>query len=75
MAIRVSCPHCEALLDVADKYHYQTIECPSCGKPVEAVTTDTIKVSRELIEQVAGDSPQTPMSEVSPGVFQLDETD
>ncbi|HCP46720.1 MAG TPA: hypothetical protein DIU15_11790 [Deltaproteobacteria bacterium] len=75
MAIRVSCSHCEALLDVADKYHYQSIECPSCGKPVEVATTDTIKVSRDFIEQLGAGGSKAPVSEVAPGVFQLEDSD
>lgn len=52
MRFKVDCPHCEAMLSVPEKYHYTTIKCPDCGEVLEAVTTDTMRVTRDFIEEL-----------------------
>ena len=52
MRFKVDCPHCEAMLSVPEKYHYTTIKCPDCGEALEAVTTDTMRVTRDFIEEL-----------------------
>jgi len=52
MRFKVDCPHCEAMLSVPEKMHYQTIACPDCGGQVEAVSTETVRVTRQFIEQL-----------------------
>ena len=55
MSFKVDCPHCEAILAVPEKYHYQSITCPDCGGELEAVTTETMRVTRDFIDQLEGD--------------------
>ena len=50
MRFKVDCPHCGAMLSVPEKYHYTTIKCPDCGGELEAVSTETMRVTREFIE-------------------------
>ena len=50
MRFKVDCPHCGAMLSLPEKYHYTTIKCPDCGGDVEAVSTETMRVTREFIE-------------------------
>jgi transcription initiation factor IIE alpha subunit len=52
MRFNVDCPHCEAVLSVPEQIHYQTITCPDCGGQVEAVSTETVRVTRQFIEQL-----------------------
>jgi len=54
MRFKVDCPHCEAMLSVPEKYHYTTIKCPECGHAIEAVTSDTMRVTRDFIEELKG---------------------
>ena len=56
MSFQVECPHCEAILAVPEKFHYKTITCPDCAGELEAVTTETMRVTREFIEQLEGDA-------------------
>ena len=50
MRFKVDCPHCGAMLSVPEKYHYTTIKCPDCGGELEAVSTETMRVTRDFIE-------------------------
>ncbi len=50
MRFKVDCPHCGAMLSVPEKYHYTTIKCPDCGEAIEAVSTETRRVTRDFLE-------------------------
>jgi len=56
MSFQLECLHCEATLSVPEKFHYKTIICPDCGGELEAMTTETIRVTREFLEQLEGDA-------------------
>jgi phage FluMu protein Com len=58
MSFTVRCPHCETLLKVPDKYHYQRIPCPKCKKDIEAISMETLEVGEKFLkelEEIEGD--------------------
>ena len=55
MRFKVDCPHCQAMLSVPEKMHYKTITCPDCGNVLEAISTETMRVSRQFIEELEED--------------------
>ena len=55
MQFKVDCPHCDAMLSVPEKYHYTMIKCPDCGGELEAASTETVRVTREFIEELEDD--------------------
>ena len=52
MAFTVRCPHCDTLLKVPDKYHYQLIPCPKCKKEIEAISTETLELGERFLEEL-----------------------
>ena len=52
MAFTVRCPHCETLLKVPDKYHYQIIPCPKCKKDIEAISMETLELGEKFLQQM-----------------------
>jgi phage FluMu protein Com len=52
MSFTVRCPHCETLLKVPDKYHYQVIPCPSCKNEIEAISTETLEVGEKFLQEL-----------------------
>ena len=52
MSFTVRCPHCETLLKVPDKYHYQVIPCPKCKKEIEAISMETIEVGEKFLQEL-----------------------
>tara|TARA_Y100001968_G_scaffold326122_1_gene368593 strand:- start:827 stop:1042 length:216 start_codon:yes stop_codon:yes gene_type:complete len=57
------------MLSVPEKYHYTTIKCPECGGQMEAVSTETMRVTRQFIEEL--EDADAEVSEGSPGVTTL----
>ena len=55
MRFKVDCPHCGAMLSVPEKMHYKSITCPDCKGELEAISTETMRVTRQFIEELAGD--------------------
>ena len=55
MRFKVDCPHCQAMLSVPEKMHYKSITCPDCGGELEAISTETMRVSRQFIEELEED--------------------
>jgi phage FluMu protein Com len=52
MPFTVRCPHCDTLLKVPDKYHYQLIPCPKCKKEIEAISTETLEVGQDFLKEL-----------------------
>ncbi len=52
MAFTVRCPHCDTLLKVPDKYHYQLIPCPKCKNEIEAISMETLEVGEKFLEEL-----------------------
>lgn len=52
MAFTVRCPHCETLLKVPDKYHYQLIPCPKCKNEIEAISMETLEVGEKFLQEL-----------------------
>jgi phage FluMu protein Com len=52
MAFTVRCPHCDTLLKVPDKYHYQVIPCPKCKNEIEAISQETVEVGEKFLEEL-----------------------
>jgi len=55
MRFKVDCPHCQAMLSVPEKLHYKTVTCPDCGGELEAISTETMRVSRQFLEELEED--------------------
>jgi len=52
MSFTVRCPHCDTLLKVPDKYHYQLIPCPKCKNDIEAISMETLEVGEKFLEEL-----------------------
>jgi phage FluMu protein Com len=52
VAFTVRCPHCDTLLKVPDKYHYQLIPCPKCKNNIEAISTETLEVGEKFLKEI-----------------------
>jgi len=52
MAFTVRCPHCDTLLKVPDKYHYQLIPCPKCKNDIEAISQETVEVGEKFLQEL-----------------------
>jgi phage FluMu protein Com len=52
MPFTVRCPHCDTLLKVPDKYHYQLIPCPKCKNEIEAISMETLEVGEKFLEEL-----------------------
>jgi len=52
VSFTVRCPHCDIMLKVPDKYHYQKITCPKCNRDIEAISAETLEVGKEFLKQL-----------------------
>jgi len=66
MSFTVRCPHCDTLLKVPDKYHYQTIPCPNCKKEIEAISLETLEVGKKFLEEIENMESDMIIDESSP---------
>lgn len=55
--MRITCPHCAHVFQASDDEHYQMLSCQRCGKRIQALTEDTLKVSREFLKEVLRERP------------------
>lgn len=55
--METTCPHCREPVRVSEEDHYSEVKCPRCGKPFQAFSETTQKLSREFLDQVLGRKP------------------
>lgn len=75
MSFTVRCPHCDTLLKVPDKYHYQLIPCPKCKNEIEAISTETLEVGEKFLRELEDMEGDMIIDESRPASHRLRRTD
>ena len=53
----VTCPHCEKSFSVPDEQHYEMLDCEICGRNFQVLTDETVKISREFLQEMLKERP------------------
>ncbi|MFH1421878.1 MAG: hypothetical protein ABIH42_04085 [Planctomycetota bacterium] len=61
--MKINCPNCGVKLAVSEKLHYEMIKCPKCGHEFQVFGSETIRLSREFLDNLKKIKPQDPPKE------------
>ncbi len=48
--VHTSCPRCKKTFEVPDSRHYQQVACPGCNHSFQALSDDTVRLSRDFLK-------------------------